>query len=347
MPRMSLPSILITGGAGFLGAHMVKAFVDAGKSVRVLDIAAPPVWARQVDYVQGEVGDADAVARATHGVESVIHAAFASPRQSPHTLRTVNVDGTQLVYEAARNAGARRFVLISSTIVEKPPRRHPCLPRSGLSRLDDYRACRAEAEAWLLCQESLSVAVVRPKTFFGPGKVGAFAMMFDAVRRADAVPVLGAGVNHYQLLDIRDMAEGVRRLEATGNSGVFHFGAEHFGTVRQDLQALIDYAGNGARLHFLPAPLAKTGLRCIELAGVTPLSEWHYCSAWGLDSVADIGRAQKDLGWHPLRSNAQTLTDAYDAYTAALHEAGHVNTTHPIPASHKLLRGLFRLLSVR
>ena len=338
-----MPNILITGGAGFLGAHMVKALLDAGKTVRVLDVAPPPAWASQVDYVQGGVCDVDTVRCAVHGVESVIHAAFASPRQSPRALRTVNVEGTRVVYEAARDAGVARFVLISSTIVERPPRRHPCLPGSGLSRLDDYRACRAEAETWLLGQAGPLVAAVRPKTFLGPGKVGAFAMMFDAVRRGDTVPVLGSGANRYQLLDIRDMAEGVRLLEGGRDSGIFHFGAEIFGTVRQDLQALIDAAGSGARLRFLPGTLAKTALRGIELAGLTPLSEWHYFSAAGRDSVADIRRAQEILGWHPLRSNAQALAEAYDAYSVAMRAAGRVETTHPIPLSHKVLRGVFRL----
>lgn len=341
---MSAPTILITGGAGFLGAHIARAFLDSGKAVRVLDIAPPPTWANEVDYVQGGVCDIDTVKRATRGVESVVHAAFASPRQAPQTLRTVNVDGTRMVYEAARDAGARRFVLISSTIVERPSRRHPFLSGSGLSRLDDYRACRTEAETWLMQQSGPSIAAVRPKTFLGPGKVGAFAMMFDAIRRGDAVPVLGAGTNHYQLLDIRDMAEGVRLLEDTQESGVFHFGAEEFGTVRQDLQTLIDHARSGARLSHVPSTLAKIALRGIELAGITPLSEWHYFSTYCQDGVADIGRAQRGLSWHATRSNAQALIEAYDAYTAAFRAAGQVETTHPIPFSHQILRGAFRLL---
>ena len=199
----------------------------------------------------------------------------------------------------------------------------------------------------MLQQSGPPVAAVRPKTFFGPGKVGAFAMMFDAVRRGDTVPVLGAGANRYQLLDIRDMADGVRLLESSHERGVFHFGAEIFATVRQDLQSLIDHARSGAKLRFLPATLAKAALRGVELAGLTPLSEWHYFSAGGIDSVADISRAQRELGWHPTRSNARALTDAYDAYIAALGETGRVDTTYPIPASHKVLRGVFRLLSGR
>ena len=193
-------------------------------------------------------------------------------------------------------------------------------------------------------QNGPSVAAVRPKTFLGPGKVGAFAMMFDAIRRGDTVPVLGTGTNRYQLLDIRDMAEGVRLLEGSENSGVFHFGAEQYGTVREDLQAMIDHARTGATLRFMPASLSKTALRIVELAGLTPLSEWHYHSANKRDSVADIRRAQQELGWHPTRNNVQALTEAYDAYTAAFSSAVGVVTTHPLPFSHKILRSAFRLL---
>ena len=339
---MAGTTILITGGAGFLGTHLVRSFLDAGFAVRILDLAPPPAWASKVEYVQGGVCDPDAVWRAVDGVNSVVHAAFASPRQTPEVLRAVNVAGTRIIFDAARSAGVRRFVLISSTIVERAPRRHLFLSRSGLSRLDDYRARRAEAEQWLLQQAGPSVAIVRPKTFLGPGKVGAFAMIFDAIRRGDVVPVLGTGANRYQLLDIRDMAEGVRMLETRNNTGLFHFGAEKYATVRQDLQVLIDHAKTGATLRFLPIALAKIALRSIELAGITPLSEWHYFTAWNRDGVVNIDRARQELDWHPARSNVEALIEAYDAYVAAYAESGTIETTHPIPASHKILRGIFQ-----
>lgn len=341
----STAPVLITGGAGFLGAHVVQAFARAGRPVRVLDLAPPPQPRTGVEWLQGSVCDADLVARAVQGTESVVHAAFASPRQDPKAMRRVNVDGTRQLFEAAARAGARRFVLISSTIVDKPPRRHPFLAASGLSRLDDYRTSRLAAERWLLAQRGPSVAAVRPKTFLGPGKVGAFAMIFDAIRRGEAVPLLGPGDNRYPLLDVRDMAAGIVLLEASDAPGVFPFGATHYGSVAEDLSALCAHAGTGARLVRVPAPLACLALRAIELAGLVPLSEWHVFSAERRDGVVDIRRAQEELGWRPAHSNVQALTEAYDAYVEALAMRGRVETTHPLPATHRLLRRLFRAMA--
>lgn len=337
--------VLVTGGAGFLGAHVVDAFVRAGRPVRLLDLVPPARPLAGVEWLQGSVCDGALVERAVQGADSVVHAAFASPRQDPEAMRRVNVDATRQLFEAAVRAGVRRFVLISSTIVDKPPRRHPFLAGAGLSRLDDYRASRLDAERWLLAQPGPAVAAVRPKTFLGPGKVGAFAMIFDAIRRGEAVPLLGPGDNRYQLLDVRDMAQGIVLLEASDAAGVFQFGATGYASVAEDLAALCAHAGTGARLVRVPAPLARLALRAIELAGMVPLSEWHAFSAERRDGVVDTRRAQQELGWQPARSNAQALTEAYDAYVDALASKGRVDTTHALPATHRLLRRLFRAMA--
>ncbi len=337
--------VLITGGAGFLGRHVVASFRESGRDVRILDVVPRPADPAESDYLQGSVCDRQVVAKAMAGAASVVHAAFASPRQSRAAMRAVNVDGTRVLYEAAVRSGVRRFVMISSTIVEKPARRHPFLASSGLSRLDDYRASRLEAEQWLLSRREVSVAAARPKTFLGPGMLGAFAMVFDAIRRGEAVPILGPGDNRYQLLDIRDMAEGVRLLEASDATGVFKFGSAEFATVAEDLDALVRHAGTGARLIRVPASPARAVLGAIELCGMVPLSEWHVFSAQRRDGIVDTARAHEELGWRAARSNAQALIEAYDGYLHALEVSGRIDTTHRLPATHRLLRGVFRVLA--
>ena len=78
----------------------------------------------------------------------------------------------------------------------------------------------------------------------------------------------------------------------------------------------------------------------MELAGLTPPSELHRLSAGGLDSVADISRAQRELGWQPVWSNAQALCRAYDWYAHSLETAGAAPSTHPVPGFHRTLRKL-------
>ena len=270
----------------------------------------------------------------------VVHAAFASPRQSQEVIRNVNVGGTRNLCSGALAGGVRRFLLISSTIVLKQRRVHPLFQNSPLTRLDLYRKSRVEAEtlASEYGSKGLPVVIVRPKTFFGPERVGAFAIIFECIRLGKPVPVLGNGQNRYQLLDIRDMAEGIRLLVATDANGVFFFGARSFHTIREDLQMLLDYADTGARLKFVPGAIARVILRGMELAAVVPLSEWHYMSASNKDSVVDISRAEQELGWQPERSNAQALVEAYDWYVKSMTATGAARTTHPVSLMHQALK---------
>jgi nucleoside-diphosphate-sugar epimerase len=170
--------------------------------------------------------------------------------------------------------------------------------------------------------------------------MGAFAIIFECIRLGKAVPVLGSGQNRYQLLDIRDMAEGIRLLTASDAKGIFFFGAGKFRTVREDLQILLDHADTRAHLRFVPGSIAGVLLRGMELANIVPLSDWHYTSAREEDSVVDISRAEKELGWQPERSNAQALVEAYDWYARRIITNGTARTTNPVPLMHQALKGL-------
>lgn len=329
--------VCVTGGGGFLGRHLVEHLAADGFTVRVLDRSPEPAWAAPmgVEYRQGEVADDVAVLAAVAGSWAVIHAAFCPPDRPTADLWATNVEGTRVVVDAALASGRPRLVVVSSTIVDRRLRRHPFLGEAPLSRLAAYRTSRivAEHEATRATEAGLSVAVARPKTFLGPGGAGAFALVFDLVRRGRAVPVMGSGDNSYQLCDVRDLAAGLVLLAASDAQGCFGFGATHYGTVNDDLASLLVHAGTGARLRHAPGWLARPGLRAVELAGLAPLSEWHNYAARRVDSVIDVSRSTGELGWVPVRSNADTLADAYDWYE---RQQG-APTTRPVPRAHRLL----------
>lgn len=190
----------------------------------------------------------------------------------------------------------------------------------------------------------LEVAIVRPKTFVGPGRVGGFALVFDLVTRGDAVPLLGAGRARYQLVDVRDLAQGVAALALHGAQGIVAFGAARFGSVLEDLGQLIDHAGTASELRPLPGAVGRRVLRAIELAGLPPLAEWHHCVAADRDSIVDIERARVELAWEPRRSNVDALADAFDWYTAKLMAGAGEVTTHPVPVAHRALRRIAGVL---
>ena len=333
--------IALTGGAGFLGEHLVGRLLGAGWSVRVLDVAPPPGWlaTADVDVVRADVRDAAALDAAIAGSQAVVHAAFAPPYAPAAVQHEVNVTGTGNLLDAAARHGVGRLVAISSTIVAQPERRHPLLARSPLDRLASYRASRIAAEERLdAAGDRLPVAVARPKTFVGPGRVGGFGLVFDLVRQGQVVPLAGRGDARYQLLDIRDFADGLTRLLDADATGVFHFGASRFGTVADDLASLVAHAATGARLRPVPAWLGRLVVRGVELAALPPLAEWHHCVARGADSVVDTSRARLELGWEPAWSNEASLRSAYDWYIDELDRRSVAQTTHPVPASHRALR---------
>ena len=108
--------ILVTGGSGFIGKHLVSALIARGRQVRVLDLQPPPRALPQVQYVSGSVLDRDLVDQAMDGVDEVYHLAGLPGMWLPRKadFHTVNYGGTEIVIETARKRGIKRFLHCST-----------------------------------------------------------------------------------------------------------------------------------------------------------------------------------------------------------------------------------------
>ncbi len=226
------------------------------------------------------------------------------------------------------------------------PKTHPVIEDAPLEGVGHYGRSKIEAEevARSLAAHGPEVVILRPKTFLGPERLGVFEILFDWIREGRRVPILGDGSNRYQLLDVDDLAEAVLLAGTKPVAGeTLNIGATDFGTVRSDLEALIEHARSDSTLRPVPARPAELALRALEVAHLSPLAEWHYKTAHR-DSYVDVSRAQRLLGWQPRHSNTETLTRAYDWYAANRGRMAAAGTTHRVPWNQRAL-GLLKRLS--
>jgi nucleoside-diphosphate-sugar epimerase len=321
----------ITGGSGFLGLHLSRRLLLEGHTVRSLDLE--PVELPAVEEIVGDVRDPVAARLVCRGADVVVHAAAALPiRGSRPTIRSVNVNGTATILAAAVEADVRRVVFISSAVVLPQP-------------IEPYGATKAEAES--LCRDfaarGLEVTILRPQAFVGPERLGVFGILFRWIAEGRRIYTVGPGSNRYQLLDVDDLVEAILLAsEKPLARDPFALGAKEFGTVAEELRALIDHAGSKSTLTPLPARPARALLRGLHLAGLSPLGEWHYRTA-DRDCFVDAGAAERGLGWSPRFSNREALARAYDWYAAGrLADVGS-GLTHRTPWNEKALAVLRRL----
>src|SRR5438094_6836966 len=147
---------LVTGGAGFIGSNLVKALVDRGDDVRVLDNFSTGNRANleglDVEVVEGELRSYERVHNATRGVELVFHlgALPSVPRsvQDPLTTSAVNVEGTLNVLLAARDEGIRRVVFASSSSVYGNSGELPRVETANPDPISPYGVAKLAAERY-------------------------------------------------------------------------------------------------------------------------------------------------------------------------------------------------------
>jgi nucleoside-diphosphate-sugar epimerase len=153
--------------------------------------------------------------------------------------------------------------------------------------------------------------------------------------------VLGSGNNLYQLLDVEDLCEAIylcATMDRTSVNATFNVGAKQFGTMKENVQAVLDRAGHGQRVINLPAKPAIWILKALEQIGLSPIYKWIYETA-AQDSFVSTERIEGTLGFVPRYSNQDALLRNYDSYAAHRNECkGNTGISHCVPWKKGLLQ---------
>lgn len=311
---------LITGGSGFLGINLIRYLLNQGQHVRSLDIV-PFDYADvqdQVDTVVGDIRDREAVDRAMQDVDIVVHTAAALPLYKEEDIFSTDIDGTRNMIDSAYQHKVNRFIHISSTAVYGIPDHHPLTEDDKLDGVGPYGKAKIKAEEICLAyqKKGMCVPILRPKSFIGPERLGVFALFYDWAKDGKGFPAIGSGKNLYQYLDVEDLCEAIY-LTATGDcskvSDIFNIGAKEFSTVKEDFQAVLDYAGHGKKVRPFPAMPMILALRVLDTFRLSPLYKWVYETV-SKDSFVSIEKAERVLGYKPKFSNKDALIRNYQWY---------------------------------
>lgn len=310
-------NVLVTGGNGYFGRLLADHLLGQGATVRILDIDTAGADVR-VEVVGGDIRDGAVVRAAVEGIDVVFHNVAQVPlARDDELLRTVNVDGTQVLLDASRAAGVAKVVHTSSSAVFGVPAANPVLPTTVPRPQEAYGHAKLAAE-WACLRSAasgLDVSIVRPRTILGHGRLGIFGILFDWIADGADPIVLGDGTNRYQFVHADDLAAACVRAAGRPGPGVFNVGTDRFATMTEALTNLCRHAGTGSRVRRLPAGPTSAAMRVSAGLKLTPFAPYHWLM-YSKSMWFDIDHVRDALAWAPQWSTDEMFAQSYDWYVA-------------------------------
>jgi UDP-glucose 4-epimerase len=295
---VSSKTVLITGGAGFIGSHLVDRLINQNYKVRVIDNLSAGCLNNlgshlrdgTVEFIQGDIRDFSLIRKCVENVDSVVH--LAAQTSVPYSLLKpdftfdVNVSGSLNLMQASIEAGVRRFVFASSCAVFGDTQTVPIDENIALKPISPYaesklaieRCCRGFNQRGLL-----GSVVLRFFNVYGPRQglseySGVITQFINRLRMGSPLVVFGDGTQTRDFVSVFDVVEGiVLAMEKQGVEGeAFNIGSGYATSIEDLAKAVLDLAGSDLGIEHRAARLGDI-----------------------VASVADISKAKRVLEFEP------------------------------------------------
>ncbi|MEI2693172.1 MAG: SDR family NAD(P)-dependent oxidoreductase [Anaerolineae bacterium] len=303
--------ILVTGGAGFIGSHIVDAFVAAGHQVAVVDNLNTGKLANlnpAVSFFQVDIRDADGLDRVFAQVQPEVishQAALADVRGSlrePDSYAEVNIIGSIRLLEAARRHGVRKIVYASTGgAVYGEPEYVPVREDHPVNPLDPYGASKHTVEHYLFIYKhnyGLDYASLRYPNVYGPrqdpyGEAGVVAIFTGKMLAGEPCTINGDGTQQRDFVLVTDVARA-NLLAATAGSGIYNIGSGVGTDVNAIFAGLKQAAGYDQDALYGPAKLGEV-----------------------YKIYLDAAKARRELGWEATVSVVEGLRRTVEYFQQA------------------------------
>jgi nucleoside-diphosphate-sugar epimerase len=295
-------TIAITGGTGFVGSRLLNQVSEGRFDVRALTRRSMKPR-RNVHWVEGALDRPDSLRELVRGTDAIIHVAAVISGRTASDFDQCNVEGTRLLVAAARQAGVRRFIHVSSLAAREP-------------EVSLYGASKAKSEE-VVRASGLDYVMVRPPAVYGPGDMETLELFKWAKRGLVMLPPPGkASIIHAD--DLSRLLLTLAQSE-TLPGAVYEPDDGSGGLTHQELaQALGAAVGRNAQGLHMPKGALRAGAVIDQLirgrkAKLTRDRAAYFCHP---DWVSDPARAVPTKLWQPVIPLAEGLTDTAEWYRA-------------------------------
>jgi dihydroflavonol-4-reductase len=311
--------LLVTGGTGFLGAHLVPRLLEAGHEVRLIGRTQPPAALARAEFIHGDLKNRETVRRALEGVEAIYHLAGLVSFQDKDARRMyeLHVDATRELLRDAREAGVKRFILASTSgtiAVSKEERigtEEDDYPITVVGRWPYYLSKIYEEKLTLeYCRKhSIPLVVLNPSLLMGPGD-DRLSSTWTVVKFLNGeIPAMPGGGMSF--VDVRDAAEAFANALTRGEL----YGRHLMGVN----MSMSDFFDRLERLTGVPAPRfhlpskvnvmgAKLLDRWAKFRGTKPTLDPQEVDVGEHYFYLDASKAERELGFRA-RDPQETLHD--------------------------------------
>ena len=284
--------ILVTGGAGVMGAQLVKGLVEAGNKVRILTLPNDPYVSRldgvDCEIFYGDVSDISTLPSAFKDVKIVFHLAAIILATNPSVYDKINVNGTRNMVDQAIKTGVEHFIFVSSASVIYP-------------KTTAYSRSKIKCERIISEQNSMNFTIVRPTLSYNENGGQEFLMFLDYLKKFPVVPFIGRGKALKNPVHVDDLMRGF--LTIPGNPKAFGKTYGFCGSEEISIWDLAKLMLKHQKISkpFFPVPIsiARVSAKIMDLFMKEPPLRWQSIAGIIQDANLDNSSAREDLGYNP------------------------------------------------
>lgn len=282
--------ILVTGGTGFIGGHLIRSLRQEGLPVRALarhPDKVQPLKDLSVEVVPGDISDSASLEKAAEGIERVINLVGIIQETPGVTFRAVHVEGTRNVIEAARKAGVRHF-FHQSALGTRPGAK------------SEYHRTKWEAEE-LVRQSGIPHTILRPSLIYGPGDKFTIRLS-EILRRAPVMPVIGSGKYRVQPIYIDDVVSCMVKAVTSDAflNEIYEIGGPDQLTYEEVTKAIAEAMGLKRPAFHVPLFFMKPLARALETVLSNPPLTTNQLVMLQEDNVCSMRDIRDAFGIEPL-----------------------------------------------